>query len=249
MKKINTILAAVSALLMLSVASANSVEFKAGISANGMAAYANAKETLKGDGAGTGGQTGRTTNEEAVLATSFASIFAEVSSDSMMGLGIGISYAPEVADLNKETRHIANIKDNTTATAETAVAGIDTDGGIQSVDAKINDMLSLYLTLPVGDTGAYVKAGYIQATMVTEESLATGSKYEDIDMTGTQIGGGYEGSLGDMAFWRAEGTMQMWEDISASGSESNNGTTETSKNTISAELGSVTGTLSVGMKF
>jgi hypothetical protein len=248
MKKINTILAAVSALLMLSVASANSVEFKAGISANGMAAYANAKETLKGDGAGTGGQTGRTTNEEAVLATSFASIFAEVSSDSMMGLGIGISYAPEVADLNKETRHIANIKDNTTATAETAVAGIDTDGGIQSVDAKINDMLSLYLTLPVGDTGAYVKAGYIQATMVTEESLATGSKYEDIDMTGTQIGGGYEGSLGDMAFWRAEGTYQMWEDVSASGSEAN-ASDDSTKNKIEAEMGSVTGTLSVGMKF
>ena len=32
-------------------------------------------------------------------------------------------------------------------------------------------------------------------------------------MTGTQIGGGYEGSLGDMAFWRAEGSYQMWEDI------------------------------------
>ena len=249
MKKINTILAAVSALLMLSVASANSVEFKAGISANGMAAFANAKETLKGDGAGTGGQTGRTTNEEAVLATSFASIFAEVSSDNMMGLGIGISYAPEVADLNKETRHISSSKDNDAAgTKETAVAGIDTDGGVQSVDAKINDMLSLYLTLPVGDTGAYVKAGYIQATMVTEESLATGSKYEDIDMTGTQIGGGYEGSLGDMAFWRAEGTYQMWEDVSASGSEAN-ASDDSTKNKIEAEIGSVTGTLSVGMKF
>ena len=199
MKKINTILAAFGALLMLSVTAANSVEFKAGVSANGMAAYANAKETLKGDGAGTGGQTGRTTNEEAVLATSFASIFAEVSSDAMMGLGLGVSYAPEVVDLNKETRHIAQ-----------AVSGEgDTNGGVQAVDAKINDMVSVYLTLPVGDSGAYVKAGYIQATMVTEESLATGSKYEDVDMTGTQVGAGYEGSLGDMAFWRAEGSYQM----------------------------------------
>ena len=92
MKKINTILAAVGALLMLTVTGANSVEFKAGVSANGMAAYANAKETLKGDGAGTGGQTGRTTNEEAVLATSFASVFAEISSEDMMGLGIGVFF-------------------------------------------------------------------------------------------------------------------------------------------------------------
>ncbi len=90
MKKINTILAAVSALLMLTVTSANSVEFKAGVSANGMAAYANAKETLK-DPTGSG----RTTNEEAVLATSFASAFVEISSDAAMGLGFGISYAPE----------------------------------------------------------------------------------------------------------------------------------------------------------
>ena len=236
MKKINTILAAVSALLMLSVTSANSVEFKAGVSANGMAAYANAKETLKGSGA----KTGRTTNEEAVLATSFASIFAEISSDELMGLGLGVSYAPEVVDLNKETRHIANA-------VQVAGNGNDADGGVQSVDAKINDLVSVYLTLPVGGNGAFIKAGYIQATMVTEESLATGSKYEDIDMTGTQIGAGYEGSLGDMAFWRAEGSYQMWEDLRADGSESDGD--DTTKNRINAEVGSVTGSLSIGMKF
>jgi hypothetical protein len=232
MKKMNTILAAVGALLMLSVTSANSVEFKAGISANGMAAYANAKETIKGTGAH------RVTNEEAVLATSFGSIFAEVSGDEMMGLGIGISYAPEVVDLEKETRVIQD-----------ATGDYGNATGTQVVDAKINDMVSIYLKLPIGDSGAFVKAGYIQATMVTEESLATGSKYEDVDMTGTQIGGGYEQDLGDMAFWRAEGSLQMWEDISANGSEANNGSTDTAKNSIAAEIGSVMGTLSVGMKF
>jgi len=207
---------------MLSVTSANSIEISAGISANGMGAYANAKETLKGSGV----NTGRTTNEEAVLATSFASIFAEVSSDEAMGLGIGISYAPEVAELNKETRVIQ----------ESATG----DSGTQIIDGKINDLVSLYLTLPVGDSGAYAKAGYIQATLVTEENLATGSKYENVDLTGMQIGGGYEGSLGDMAFWRAEGTYQMWDDISATGSESDNSTTDTTKNKIEAELGSIT---------
>ena len=233
MKKINTILAALGALLMLSVTSANSFELRAGVSANGMAAYANAKETIKDSG-------NRITNEEAVLATSFASIFAEISSDEIMGLGLGVSFAPEVVDLNKETRHIANA-------ASDSGTGIDADGGAQIVDGKINDLLSIYLTFPVSDSGAYVKAGYIQATMVTEENLASGSKYEDVDMTGMQIGGGYEGSLGDMAFWRAEGTYQMWEDMSANGSEA--GGTAGSRNKIDAELGSVTGSLSVGMKF
>ena len=228
MKKINTILAAVSALLMLTVASANSLEFKAGVSANGMAAYANAKETLKGGGT-------RTTNEEAVLATSFASIFAEISSEDMMGLGIGISYAPEVVNLEKETRTIQNTSGDT-----------GNDSGDQIIDGKIKDLASIYLTIPVGDSGGYVKAGYQQATLVTEENLATLSKYENIDLTGTHVGGGYEADLGDMAFWRAEGKFSMWEDISTGGSEAGG---DGSKNNISAEIGSVSGSLSIGMKF
>ena len=138
MKKLNTILAALGALLMLTVTSANSVEFKAGVSANGMAAFANAKETLKASG--------RESNEEAVLATSYASIFAEISSDEMMGLGIGISYAPEVADLEKETRTIQD------TTPQTGLAGITNDSGDQVIDGKIEDLLSIYITLPIGSS-------------------------------------------------------------------------------------------------
>ena len=228
MKKINTILAAVSALLMLTVTSANSIEFKAGVTANGMAAYANAKEQMKGNT--------RTTHEEALLATSFASVFAEVSSDAAMGLGLGISYAPEVVDLEKETRTIQNTSGDAA-----------NDSGDQIIDVKIQDLASIYLTLPVGDTGAYLKAGYIQATLITAENLATGSKYDNIDMEGISIGGGYEGDLGDSMFWRAEGTYQHWDDLSSNGSEA--GGTTGSRNKITAELGGVTGSLSVGLKF
>ena len=236
MKKINTILAAVSALLMLTVTSANSVEFKAGVSVNQMAAYANAKETLK--------DSNHVSNAEALLATNFMSAFAEVSSDAAMGLGIGISYAPEVVDLEKETRTIQRCADHVSTSCTDYASG---DSGDQIIDGKIQDLLSVYLTLPVGDTGAYLKAGWIQATLITSENLATGSKYEDIDMTGTTMGGGYEGSLGDSAFWRAEGTYQRWEDLSASGSEA--GATTGGKNKIEAEVGSITGSLSIGMKF
>ena len=242
MKKINTILAAASALLMLTVTGANSAEFKLGVSANGMAAYANAKETLKDSGA--------VSNEEAVLATSFASVFAEVSSDEAMGLGIGISYAPEVVDLEKETRAINQCTDGTGRRTNVACvnkSGSSADSGNQIIDGKVQDLLSVYLTMPIMDSGAYIKAGYIQATLITSENLASGSKYENIDLTGTAVGAGYEGSLGDMAFWRAEGTMQMWDDISANGSEA--GATASAKNKVEAELGSVIGSLSVGMRF
>ena len=85
------------------------------------------------------------------------------------------------------------------------------------------------------------------ATMNTKENLATGSKYDNIDMEGISIGGGYEGDLGDSMFWRAEGTYQHWDDLSSNGSEA--GGTTGSRNKITAELAGVTGSLSVGMKF
>jgi len=51
-------------------------------------------------------------------------------------------------------------------------------------------------------------------------------------------------------FWRAEGSYQMWDDLSANGSEANNtDASDHSTNRITAEIGSVTGSLSIGMKF
>ena len=225
MNKLNKILAMLSALLMLSVTAANSVEFKVGVSANTMGAYANVEEKLK--------DSGRISNEEAVLAAAFGSGFVELGSEEMMGLALGISYAPEVAELNKETRNI-----------QASTVG---DSGAQIIDGKIVDLLSLYLTLPVGE-GAFVKAGYIQATLNTEENLATGSKYPNVDLEGMMVAGGYEADLGSSGlFWRAEGQYQMWDDISVSGSES--GGTSGSVNKLTAELGAVQGALSIGMKF
>ena len=225
MNKLNKILAMLGALLMLSVTAANSMEFKVGVSANTMGAYANVEEKLK--------DSGRISNEEAVLAAAFGSGFVEVGSDEMMGLALGVSYAPEVAELNKETRVI-----------QPSGTG---DSGTQIIDGKIVDLLSLYLSLPVGE-GAFAKVGYIQATLNTTENLATGSKYSNVDMTGMMLAGGYEADLGSSGlFWRAEGQYQMWDDIRADGSES--GGTAGSKNKISAELGAVQGALSIGMRF
>jgi len=225
MNKLNKILAMLGALLMLSATAANSMEFKVGVSANTMGAYANVEEKLK--------DSGRISNEEAVLAAAFGSGFVEVGSDEMMGLALGVSYAPEVAELNKETRVI-----------QPSATG---DEGSQIIDGKIVDLVSVYLSLPVGE-GAFAKVGYVQATLKTTESLATGSAYENVDMTGMMLAGGYEADLGSSGlFWRAEGQYQMWEDIRVNGSES--GGTSGSKNKISAELGAVQGALSIGMRF
>ena len=225
MNKLNKILATLGAIVMLTVTAANSMEFKVGVSANTMGAYANVEEKLK--------DSGRISNEEAVLAAAFGSGFIEIGSDDMMGLALGVSYAPEVAELNKETRVI-----------QPSGTG---DSGTQIIDGKIVDLASIYLSLPVGE-GAFAKIGYIQATLNTTENLATGSKYANVDMTGMMLAGGYEADLGSSGlFWRAEGQYQMWDDIRADGSES--GGTAGSKNAITAELGAVQGAFSIGMRF
>ena len=177
------------ALVMLSGTSAKSIEVKTGISANTMAAAATAKETLK--------DSGRVTKRSDYMMSSFASVFAEVSSDALMGLGLGVSYAPELVSLNKELR---NIQESGTG-----------DSGLQDIAADVDDYVNIYLVLPIGGNGAYVKAGYISAQMNTKENLATGTSYPDIDMTGTSWGAGHEGSIGDNMFWRAEGMYQQWD--------------------------------------
>ena len=65
--------------------------------------------------------------------------------------------------------------------------------------------MQLYLTLPIGDSGAYVKGGYMQITMTTNETLATGSEYGDGDMDGTVFGLGYHNEFGNGMFIRFEG--------------------------------------------
>ena len=155
MNKINKMLTALAAFTILSITGANSLELRTGLSANGMAGYANVEEKLK--------DSNRISNQEAVVATTFASVFAEVSVDEAMGLGIGVMYAPEVLATDTETRAI-----------QPSATG---DSGNQIAKAEFEDLMQLYLTLPIGDGGAYVKGGYMQITMTTNENLATGSSY------------------------------------------------------------------------
>ena len=98
------------------------------------------------------------------------------------------------------------------------------------------------------DTGVYAKVGYIQATVETKESLATGSSYKNVDLDGMEYGIGYMGELSDMVFYKVESTYIDFDDISAVGSEegvSGNG----SYNKITVEAGGVSAKASIGLRF
>ena len=121
------------------------------------------------------------------------------------------------------------------------------DTGTQVVGAEVTDMYTVYLAMPVGDSGAYVKAGYMIADLTTKENLATGSTYKDMDLEGMSLGAYFDGEITDNLFYRLEGSYQEFDDIKAAGSQV--GGTAGSFNSIAAELGGVAAKASLGFKF
>ena len=228
MNKLMTTVAAISLAAM--TASANSSEFRAGAILNGAADYATATETLK--------DSGRRHTQEAVLAHNYFSVFAEFAIDAGNGIAFGIEYAPESIELEAETRVLDQ---------DARLGGGTNDDGTQTIDGQVSDLLTVYVSVPLGATGAYARLGYNTATLDTRETLTTGSTYSSVDMTGTQLGVGYMGNIGERAFYRIEGNYNAWEDIAVNGSEQ--GGTAGSFNKIDAKITGASARLAVGMAF
>ena len=184
-----------------------------------------------------GTETTRTSNEKNVGGNTedvlVPEIFVEATADN--GVSIGLAYIP--------TRELGNKSRSDTNS--------DGDTGTYTAKAELDNVVQLYVDVPFAETfgsTVYGKVGIQHATITTLESLNSGSSYPDEEIDGTFVGAGYQSDIGDAGvFWRAEGQYQMLDDISLTGSEE--GGTSGSKNVISAELGSVMASFSIGMKF
>ena len=229
MNKLLTTLAA-GLVATLSLTSANAVEFKGGVTMQSAAYYANVQEQLK--------DSGRVTNDEALAAFSYGSVFGEVKFEEAYGISFGLEYTPESIEIEKAIRYIQ------TSTGG-AVAGQDTLNGEQHVAAAVEDMMTIYMGVPVMETGLTVKVGYMQASLKTKEVLATGSTYGDVDLEGMTASVYYDGDLGANVFYRIEGGINTFDDIKVTGSEIGSA----GYNKITAELGGVVGKASLGVKF
>ena len=226
-------------LVLMMTSAAVSMEMRAGLSLNADAVYLSGSETLK--------DSGRKTQMNEAGLFHYGSIFGEVATDA--GFAVGVEYAPEYADLPRETRK------NCLTTATNSANG-DPTGACQvsgravvtnTVDAKVSDAITAYVHVPVGDSGLYGKLGAMFAEIVVNENLGTGSSYGDVDAQAMVIGMGYSGDLSDNMFWRVEGSYMQFENIKEKGSEA--GGDATSFNSIAAEMAGAQGKLSVGMAF
>ena len=99
-----------------------------------MAGYANVEEKLK--------DSNRISNQEAVVATSFASVFAEVSVESY-----GLRNRCDVCSWSSCNWY-------RTRAIQPSGTG---DSGDQIAKAEFEDLMQLYLTLPIGDSGLMLK--------------------------------------------------------------------------------------------
>ena len=154
-------------------------------------------------------------------------IFVEAITDS--GMAIGINYIP-TRDMGSKSRTDSNS---------------DGDSGTYTAKAELDNVIQIYVDTPtysVGPAGLYAKLGIQTATILTGESLNSGSTYPDEDVFGYTIGIGAKGDLTGGMYYKAEITYTDFEDYEADSSTS-------PANKVEADLEAYAAKFSLGYKF
>tara|TARA_B100001989_G_scaffold215173_1_gene165586 strand:+ start:70 stop:726 length:657 start_codon:yes stop_codon:yes gene_type:complete len=172
------------------------------------------------------GEKNNGSHEEDVLVPE---IFVEAILDN--GAAIGLSYIP-TRDMGSKSRSDTNSEGDT---------------GSYKAEAELDNVVQIYADIPFGDVAGYNvygKVGIQHATIVTLESLNSGSTYPDADVYGYTVGLGTKGDLpyGNNMYYKAEVTYTDFEDYSADSNSS-------PANKVEAELEDIAAKLSIGYKF
>jgi len=154
-------------------------------------------------------------------------LFVEALTDD--GVAFGVSYIP-TRELGSKSR------------SDTNSAG---DTGTYKAEAELDNVIQLYSDIPMTEVAGYplyAKVGIQHATIVTLESLNSGSTYPNKDVLGYTIGLGTKGDLTGNLYYKAEATYTDFEDYSA-------GDTAGTGNKVEADLEDIAVKLSIGYKF
>jgi hypothetical protein len=214
MKKLIGVLVIVT----FSTFSANAERISVGISGNAGMLDATGKETFN---------SGTSTRSED-LAIAYVSGFAELHVPLDLGAGnlrVGVSYVPYA--LESETNSSFR------AEGETGDSATGNNGGnespytpkasfTQKVQVDIEDLTTYYASYHMGEF--YVKAGIIEADLITNETLESGSAYGNAQLEGTFYGVGFDKNLSDGIFVRGELGQTDFDSIklTSTGSENTN---------------------------
>jgi len=153
-------------------------------------------------------ENGEISSDDATGVAGYGSIFVEKTFGDR--LIIGVDYVPSA--LESETTETV-VEDMTTSATRTAKTN--------KVQVDFEDLTTFYLALNVTEN-LYVKAGYVQVDVITNETLATGSTYANTDMDGSTFGIGYNAKFDNGIFARMEGSYTDFGGATVTASNTDN---------------------------
>jgi len=249
----------------LSLNFANAEILSLGVSGNVGMLEANGKETITGTSErevtfGNNNTSVQTAGVETTTSTKgkediyigYVSLFGEAHLfDS--GLRVGLSYVPYA--LESETT--ANDRNDNCTNNGADSGGDNTNTGAcvvtkQTVQIDVEDLITMYVAyhhevdLGVIDS-VFIKAGIMEADVITKEKLSSGSKYGNATLEGQMIGLGVEKNMESGLFVRVEANMTEFDSIKLKNLETD---VDANKNIIDITgLDGATATLSIGKSF
>ena len=216
MKKI---IIAISSIWLLTVSSAMSISPSIGISGN-MGVYAATGTEKNYNEAGTAVDT--TTDEHGAFVAEYGSIFLEAALNDV--ISVGVDYVP----MDFETPENISQEDQTNT---------------RTVSARFDDLTTVYAKLNVPLGGTYLKVGYSQADVTSNENGGSGNSYGNDTTSGLTVGLGYNHEVANGLAVRLEVTGTDFSDVQVT-NDATNKTEITVKDIIGAR-----GTLSIVKSF
>jgi hypothetical protein len=247
----------------MSISFANAGILTLGVSGNAGLLDVTGKETISGStNAGFDWNEGRnaraatdtaatSTQESDEVGIAFVSVFGELGLFDT-GLRLGLSYVPYA--LESETTENVRVDNCHQADPALGVTQLDACGAATAVTNKVSvdleDLMHMYvayhhdLDMPF-ISSVFVKAGIIEADVITRDILASGSQYGNTSLSGDFFGLGVEKNLEEQGmFVRLEGAVTQFDTIKLTNSNSEN------TNTIDITgMDGATATISIGKTF
>jgi opacity protein-like surface antigen len=208
---------AISFVSFLGIQTASAMEgLSLGVGFNYSAFMGEGKETATSSG----NSVKTITEEDGAFDTTVASVFAEYAVSDQVSFGI--EYVAE----DMETPQNTNVQDTLTNT----------------VRADFKDHTTLYANINM-PFNTYLKLGYAMVDVATSESLETGGAYPDVDTTGYTIGLGYQHTVDNGVFIRAELSASEYDNVTAQN------TNETDKEITVSDMYGASASIKVGKTF
>ena len=204
-------------LLFAGFSTVSNADVKGGVTIMGLDASGNAEEMSRGN------EQTRSEDLQGVI----ASFFIEKGFDTPMGpMAIGLDIAPY--DI-----------------AEVSVLNARADGTNQKADVSITDNYGAYVTMGLGDTGAYIKAmvthhnADVTSTTINniqeKGTSSVNSTYPDQDFLGGHVSLGFERDMGEM-FIRGEVGASEYQKVESKSSSGNTTVTAQVENGTHARI-------------